>query len=106
MKEYITTSSILFTIGSIIVFMLSLEKKQFIIGSIINLIISLLISLIICTTSSAPQVDEWNNGVCIKCHSADYVFVNAVGQSRAYLTYFYQCPNCGYTIKENTLKNK
>lgn len=106
MKECLIVSAISFLVCSVLVVLFCFTKKQYITGFIISSIISLLSGLLVYPDSAAPQIDKWNNGICINCHNANYRLITVTGKSRVYFKYFYQCPNCGYTIEENTLKNK
>lgn len=106
MKECLTISAVSFLVCSVVVILLCYTAKQYITGFIISSIISFLAGCLVYSSPTELQIDKWNNGICINCHNADYRFVTAAGKSQAYFKYFYQCPNCGYTIEENTLKNK
>ena len=106
MKECLIVSAISFLLCSVVVMALCFNTKQYITGFIISLIISLLSGLLVYPDTATPQIDKWNNGTCINCHNADYRLITVAGKSKTYFKYIYQCPNCGYTIEENTLKNK
>ena len=106
MKECLIISVVTFLVCNVFVVALCFTKKQYITGFIISLIISFLSGLLVYSDTTTLQIDKWNNDICINCHNADYRLITVVGKSQAYFKYFYQCPNCGYTIEENTLKNK